>query len=290
MRVQSLLGVLAVATLLAGLSTAQEPVSTKVVKPDLPTAAPPPLNTSATDVPATEQPKSVIPAPSPVKAKPAATGALTPKVPITPVIEIPDELKTKVNIATQHVRANESAEAVALFTEILAAKPDLVTISVERGKLYQQTKDHAKAIADFTSAITIRPDYVDAYFRRCVSNYETGAHSNAISDCTKAIELNQTQFEYYYYRGLAHTASRTWDKAAADLAAATERSNDQPDAHLQLARVYFEMDQLVLSLREYTVAIQQRPGFTEAYKGRSVVKAALGDATGSQEDLSKIAR
>jgi hypothetical protein len=50
------------------------------------------------------------------------------------------------------------------------------------------------------------------------------------------------------------------------------------------------MDQLIGSLREYTVAIQKRPGFAEAYKGRSLVKAALGDTVGSQDDLSKISR
>jgi tetratricopeptide (TPR) repeat protein len=89
---------------------------------------------------------------------------------------------------------------------------------------------------------------------------------------------------------LAHTATRAWDKAAEDLTAATGRNNDNPDAHLQLARVYFEMDELIASLREYTIAIQQRPGFAAAYQGRSVVKLALGDSAGSHEDLGKIAR
>ena len=51
-----------------------------------------------------------------------------------------------------------------------------------------------------------------------------------------------------------------------------------------------EMDELIASLREYTIAIQQRPGFAAAYQGRSVVKLALGDSAGSHEDLGKIAR
>jgi tetratricopeptide (TPR) repeat protein len=212
------------------------------------------------------------------------------KTPVTPEIEIPDELKSKVSMAMQHVRSNEAAEAMVLFNEILAAKPGLFTIAVERGKLHQQAKEHAKAIADFTSAITVRVDYADAHFRRCLSYYETGSHANAVVDCSKAIELNPNPFEFYYYRGLAHISNRTWDKAAEDLVAATARGNENPDAHLQLARVYFELNQLVSSLREYTIAIQQRPSFREAYQGRSVVKAALGDHSGSKEDLTKIAR
>ena len=140
----------------------------------------------------------------------------------------------------QQVKANQPVEAMTLFTEILAAKPDLFTILVERGKLYQQTQDHAKAIADFTSAIAHRPEYVDAYFRRCLSHYETVPIRAPSPIAPSAIELNDAPPEFYYYRGLAHTATRAWDKAAADLTAATARNNDNPDAHLQLARVYFE--------------------------------------------------
>jgi tetratricopeptide (TPR) repeat protein len=213
------------------------------------------------------------------------------KAPANPTIELPDELKSKAAIAAQQARANQTAEALASYTEILTAGPNLFTIAVERGKLYQQTRDHAEAIADFTTAINFRPmEYFEAYFRRCISYYEIGEHARAIPDCSKAIEINPGAAEYYYYRGLAYTALRTWDKAASDLAAANDRNNENADSHLQLARIYFEMDQLIGSLREYTVAIQKRPGFAEAYKGRSLVKAALGDTVGSQDDLSNISR
>ena len=294
---QSVLAVFVTAAVFVGSGLAQEGAPQRITTPDLPSVTVPPLNTSATDVPEVRQPTAGATAkPGERKSEsrtPAGTSppqAIAAKTPVTPAIDIPDEWKTKVNIATQHVRGNQLAEALVLFTEILAAKPDLFTISVERGKLYQSSKDHTKAIAHFTAAIARRPDYVDAYFRRCLSHYQTGANNYAINDCSKAIELNNGPSEYFYYRGLAHTANRAWEKAAADLSAATARNNEQPDAHLQLARIYFELEQLIPSLREYTIAIQQRPGYSEAYKGRSAVKAALGDRTGSQEDLGKIAR
>jgi tetratricopeptide (TPR) repeat protein len=227
------------------------------------------------------------------KPNPTAKAALTlskPKGPASPTIEIPEELRSKVSIAGQHARSNQIAEALALYSEVLSGSPNLFTVAFERGKLHQQAKDYPKAIADFTTAINFRPmEYFEAYFRRCIVYYETGDHTKSITDCSKAIEINPTVAEYYYYRGLAYTALRTWDKAAADLTAANELNNDNADAHLQLARIYLQMDQLIGSLREYTVALQKRPGLSEAYKGRSIVKAALGDAIGSQEDLAKAA-
>lgn len=271
MRYRPVFGSIVVAALLAALSFAQAP----------------PANTPKADIPAVAPPNS-----APSKSKPAVRALAPPKAkaPGSPSIEIPEELRSKVSIAGQQVRSNQTAEALALYTEILTASPNLFTIALERGKLYQQSKDYPKAIADFTTAINFRPmEYFEAYFRRCIVHYESGDSTKAVADCSKAIEINPTAAEYYYYRGLAYTALRTWDKAAADLSAANERNNDNADAHLQLARIYLQTDQLIGSLREYTVALQKRPGYSEAYKGRSIAKAALGDAIGSQEDLAKAA-
>lgn len=298
MRYVSVLGCVALSAIVAVPGLAQE-AGPKIAKPDLPVVTSGPLNTNSTDVPAVVQPRPIT-APKPVGTATGAAPVQAPPdpaaVPVSapvakkaalPVSEIPDELKSKVSIAAQHVRSNELAQALALYTEVLTAKGDLFTIAVERGKVFQQTKDHTKAIADFSSAIQQSPAHYEAYFRRCVSYHDTGAFAKAIADCSKAIELHPDPAEYYYYRGLAHTAMRTWDKAAADLSAATERNNDQPEAHLQLGRVYVEMDQLINALREFTLALQQRPGYSEAYKGRSSIKAALGDPVGSKEDLAK---
>ena len=59
------------------------------------------------------------------------TSTPVPRAPAAPTIDIPDELKSKVSIASQHVRANQAAEALALYTEVLTDRPDLFTISLE---------------------------------------------------------------------------------------------------------------------------------------------------------------
>src|SRR5690349_18779666 len=114
------------------------------------------------------------------------SATIKPKAPASPALEIPDEFRTKVNIAGQLARANQPAEALKAYTEILTASPNLFTIAFERGKLYQQTNDHAKAIADFTTAINFRPmEYYEAYFRRCMSYYHSGDQATAVADCSK---------------------------------------------------------------------------------------------------------
>ena len=178
---------------------------------------------------------------------------------------------------------------MALFTDYSRRSRTCSRSLVERGKLYQQTKDHAKAIADFTAAIAqarLRDAYLPAMPLAITRPVPRERHRRLLEgDRTERLAT-----EYYYYRGLAHTATRAWDKAATDLTAATDAkqrpSRRAPSACTRLLR----NGAVDRSLREYTIAIQQRPGFAEAYQGRSVVKAALGDSAGSQEDLEKIAR
>ncbi|HYP06952.1 MAG TPA: hypothetical protein VER03_12035, partial [Bryobacteraceae bacterium] len=170
MRYASVLSCIAVSATFCVSSLAQD-AAPKIAKPELPPVTSAPLN-GGTDVPAVVQPIPIT-APKPASAggattpvqappDPAAASAATPAPPAPkkvglPVSEVPDELKSKASIAAQHARSNQTAEALALYTELLTAKADLFTIAVERGKLYQQAKDHAKAIADFGSAIKNSP-------------------------------------------------------------------------------------------------------------------------------------
>src|SRR4051794_19625626 len=92
---------------------AQEHAPQKMAKPDLPSVKAAPLNTSATDVPQVRQPTTGATAKLTERKSesrtPAGTSpqqAIAAKTPATPAIDIPDEWKTKVNIATQHVRGN----------------------------------------------------------------------------------------------------------------------------------------------------------------------------------------
>jgi tetratricopeptide (TPR) repeat protein len=285
MRYASALGVFAITATFAVSGLAQDAASPKVAKPELPTVGSSPLNASTTDVPAVVQPAPA----TGVATAPVAAPAKPRKI-VLPVSAIPDELKSKVSIAAQHVRTSQIPEALALYTEVLNANADLFTVAFERGKVHQQMKDHAKAIADFSAAVAKSPEHYEAYFGRCVSYQSTGAFAQALADCEKAIQLNPTSADYYHYRGLAHMSLKNWDKAVGDFSSSIDINPDQPEIHLLLAKIYSDTDHLIHALREYTIVLQQKPGHPDAYKGRSAIKAMLGDNAGSQEDLKKIAR
>ena len=236
---------------------------------------------------AQEQPAEPAKTTPPVLTSAVLTSAV--ETPAAATNELTPELLNKLQLAAQHVKANQPSEALAVYTEFLGARSDMFGPYIDRGKLYHSQKEYAKAIDDYTAALKIKEDLMDAYLRRCMAQYESGAYAKAIPDCDKYIDSKPKNITYepYYYKGMAHAGLREYDKTISMLAKAFEISNDLPDGHMLLGRIYTEQDHLLHALREYTVVLQQRPGDKVALKHRGTIKAALGDELGSKEDLAK---
>ena len=68
--------------------------------------------------------------------------------------------------------------------------------------------------------------------------------------------------------------------------------SEYPEVHYSLGQVYADKEDWVLALRSFTTAIQMRPGYPDAYKGRALVKLNLGDKIGYGEDdaIGSVAR
>ena len=206
-----------------------------------------------------------------------------------PTAELSPELLSKLQVAGQHVKANQPREAITLYTEFIAERPDMFSPYFERGKLYLATKEYTKAADDFTAALKLKADLVDAFMQRCIAYYEAGKYTEAMADCNKYVASAPRTLghEPFYYKGMSHARLKQTDLAVIELNKAFELNNDLPDAHMFLGQLYLDQDQLLNALREFSVVIQQRPGDKEALKRRSAIKASLGDARGAEEDLAK---
>lgn len=253
----------------------------------LPVPAPPVLAPQVSLAPAAAPAPKAADVPKKAEAPPAES-APAAAVPEPSKGELSAELLGKLNLAAQHAKANQPAEAAAAYTEFLNARKDMFSPFLDRGKVYQTLKKHDLAIEDFSAALKLKADLLDAHMRRCVSYVETGQLVKAIEDCDRVIAAKPRGHEPHYYKGLAHGGLKEYDKAVASFDKAFEINNDLPDAHLVLAKMFTDADQLLSALRQYTIVIQQRPGHAEAYKLRAEIKAKLGDALGATDDLSKI--
>jgi tetratricopeptide (TPR) repeat protein len=248
-----------------------------------------------------EQPKAQAPAPPqpvavaqpvaapPVVAPPVATPVTPP--PATPVVAETDgssELWKVLQSASQAEKDHQPDAAINAYSKALKMKPDLFQTLMDRGRLYSTKRSYKEAIADFTAAIQVKPDSKDAYFKRCLVNLEAGSAKEAADDCSKTLQLDAKTPEPNYYRGLAYLSLRQFDKAAEDFTTALKKKNDDyPEAFFQLGKAYANIDRPLMALNAYTRAIQQRPGYTDAYKSRAEIRLALGDQLGASDDESR---
>ena len=76
------------------------------------------------------------------------------------------------------------------------------------------------------------------------------------------------------------------DKAIAAYSESTRLSEVNPEAYLHLGLIYTEQNHLLMALHAFTLAIRYRAGYSDALKGRAVVKKILGDQLGANSDLA----
>jgi tetratricopeptide (TPR) repeat protein len=228
------------------------------------------------------------PAPPPAEVKPAVAEVKAPEPP--PVPEPPDPLVIALQEGSAFAAANQPEKAIESYSKALAIKSDLPATLVDRGKLYQQTGKFTLAIADYSAAFKLKPDSGDILLLKCRADVEAKLPEAAVPDCTAAQKLlprnRQLSAQAFDLIGLSYAAQKQHKKAVEAYAESVSFNSDMPEVHLHAGDSYLAIDQLALALKEYTTAIQQKPGFKEAYRGRAQVKQALGATEGSAEDLA----
>ena len=80
-------------------------------------------------------------------------------------------------------------EAMAIFDELLAEKPNEPILLQNKGEVYFKQKEYTQALEYVNKAIKINPKYANAYVTRGEIQLELGKRKKAKSDFQKAIEL-----------------------------------------------------------------------------------------------------
>lgn len=120
---------------------------------------------------------------------------------------------------------------------------------VAEGREAEKRGEHAEAVALFTRAIDVDPKYADAYLERGYSsirlrfNPEASGHARdfedrALIDYSEAISLDPTRADAYYNRAMVYSSRALYRQAAEDLLNAIKFKPQDPEAHLDLARIY----------------------------------------------------
>jgi len=191
--------------------------------------------------------------------------------------------------------------ALADLSQALQLDPNYAAAYSDIATLYALQGDFDHAIDDASKAIELNPNGASYYHNRGVF-YAEAKHEYeiAISDFDKAIELKPDDPSYYRERGMAFYWIGDYDSALTDFDRAIslyekEQTSRHADdfkeefarAHVYRGAIFDARGKYSLALNEYSIAINLKPDYANAYHGRAAVYSHIDDRVHAIEDLRK---
>lgn len=122
-------------------------------------------------------------------------------------------------------------EAVAVFSQLIAVKPDSPDAYRNRGVGYMKLNRYDDAISDFQKAIELKPDIKDLYSNMGVAWYYKKEYRKAIEFYDKELALRPDSHFGYFNRAICRAALKEYDRGLADVEKSLEL---YPDHYLAL--------------------------------------------------------
>lgn len=141
------------------------------------------------------------------------------------------------------------------------------------GELYAEQREYAEAIAALERYITYQPKDARALLLLGKAYYQAGNYANCEKVLTRLIEGAPRQGEAYLYRGLARVELKRLESAIADLNTALLSFPNSYEAHLGLARAFFQQEKYGNAYQEAERAYGQAQ--EKAQKAQAVYWRAL---------------
>lgn len=144
------------------------------------------------------------------------------------------------------------------------------------------------AIKDFTSAIQINPDNAAAYSNLGAAlNEGKKDYELSIIYLNKAIKINPNLFGAYLNRGVAHMSRLDFDAAIADFYFAASIDDSNPLIYLNSGIAYRDCkDDFDTAIKMFTLALEKKYQYAEAYVERGITYYAKGDYTTALQDFT----
>jgi YaiO family outer membrane protein len=142
----------------------------------------------------------------------------------------PESYEAKFKLARALSFSNHYDEAIQLYTELLATRPNNSDLLLGRGRTYAWEGRWNEAEADIKAVTTRLPDYGDAWSALGDVYLWSDRPRDAIVAYSKWIAVNPDNSRAYITRAKAHRAANELDAARADFEAAL--SHGAPDSEI----------------------------------------------------------
>ncbi len=219
-------------------------------------------------------PTATAPLPSPTvrTEEPTATPTATPTP--TPTAT-PTPTPTVTSTAPQTV-----------YDPQITDEPGNAALRLQRGRAYIEMGAYTHAIEDFDAAIGLDETLAEAYLGRGEARFHVKEWSAALEDFEQALALNPDLADAHAWLGYLLSERREYGPAIDALRQATALDESDPAKHIRLADTLLHSGNPEEAKIEYSTALALKSPSVEAYIGRMMANAELGDLDAASTDMS----
>jgi len=195
--------------------------------------------------------------------------------------------EVKLERARILMERDQTAEAIPLLNEVIAATPKDPEARYQRGVAYESLNVLEKALVDYTECLGLDEDRTDALNNKAVVLAKMKRFEEAATEFTRLVNLDPKGPLAYRNRGLCHFDLGQYDAALADYAKALELAPEEPACWFQRAGVYLAQNRFEEAEQDYSKAIKLDPELAKAWMNRGVARYRRGQKDLAAEDLKR---
>lgn len=176
----------------------------------------------------------------------------------------PVGVRVQIRLGDLLSETGEDDQALATYSEIIDANPDVSHAWVSRGWLYGKRQEWEKSEADFTKAIELQPEHWEGWSGRAFSHFHRQQWEPAIADFSKAIDFGRDVHTNPFHRGRAYIELAQWENAVEDFNRAIDLAPKDSWSYYCRAQAYAQSNRPELAIADLRQAIAK--GFNDSHQ------------------------
>lgn len=155
-----------------------------------------------------------------------------------------------------------------------------------KGMCYKQMRDTARAISTFQTAVQSEPRYAEAHMQLAML-YEGKKDPLALKYFENAYRADSSDLEPLYGQGMYWQNLGNYAEAKKVFMRIIGLDRSYPKSYYNMGWMLLQEDSTEKALRQFSIAIQEKPDYTEAYFNRGLCQEILGKADLAREDYKQ---
>ncbi|MBI9068943.1 MAG: tetratricopeptide repeat protein [Salinivirgaceae bacterium] len=169
---------------------------------------------------------------------------------------------------------------------LIVAENQEAELAFNEGNTFLAKGNMNEAINSYSKAINFKPDFSKALINRAVAYTEIKEYNKAYADYDFVYNLNKN-LGALYGRGISNYYLNKLEQAQIDLELAKNSGFTDPGVFYFLGVVNFELENYSDAIEFYTLCINNKADYVNAYNDRASAKRMVGDFEGAIDDYTK---